>query len=126
MRYIDIYYDDTFQRPYNTEWHCNVRNSWPKKAEEGVKMDYGNKGRARSKEKTKEKTIEDKSDDDGEQGWIHGRTVADGWTGAVMRKPLAIQNFLGPMDRPTNAATLSVSAIKKDEMKEKNNDKEGE
>ena len=41
-------------------------------------MDYDNKGRARSKEKTKEKTIEDKSDDDGEQGWIHGQTVADG------------------------------------------------
>ena len=26
-----------------------------------------------------------------EPGWIHGRTVADGWAGAVMQKQLAIQ-----------------------------------
>ena len=25
------------------------------------------------------------------QGQIHGKTVADGWAGAVMQKPLAIQ-----------------------------------
>ena len=31
----------------------------------------------------------------GKQGRIHGRTVADGWAGAVMRKPLAILLILG-------------------------------
>ena len=34
------------------------------------------------------------------QGQIHGDPVADGWTGAVMRKPLAIQKYFGPTDRP--------------------------
>ena len=28
-----------------------------------------------------------------EQDRIHGKTVADGWAGAVLRKPLAIQNI---------------------------------
>ena len=30
-----------------------------------------------------------------EQGRIHGNPVADGWAGAVMRKPLAIQKCYG-------------------------------
>ena len=36
------------------------------------------------------------------QGWIHGNPVADGWAGAVMRKPLGIQKCDGPTDRPTD------------------------
>ena len=28
------------------------------------------------------------------KGWIHGKTVAAGWTGAVMQKPLEIQKYL--------------------------------
>ena len=34
-------------------------------------------------------------------GRIHNRTVAEGWAGAVMQKPLAIQKN-GPMDEPTD------------------------
>ena len=33
------------------------------------------------------------------QGRIHGKTVADGWAGAVMQIPFAIQKYLGPTDR---------------------------
>ena len=33
-----------------------------------------------------------------EQGRIHGRTVADSWAGAVMRKPLRNQKCDGPTD----------------------------
>ena len=37
------------------------------------------------------------------QGWIYGNPVVDGWAGAVMQKPLAIQKCYGltdgPMDR---------------------------
>ena len=39
-----------------------------------------------------------------QQGWIHGKPVADGWAGAEMRKPLAIQKCYGTdgrTDRPT-------------------------
>ena len=66
------------------------------------------------------------NDDDWEQGLTHGKTVADGWTGAVMRKPLAIQKYLGPADWPTDTAMLSVSATKKNETKGKNIIEEGE
>ena len=45
----------------------------------------------------------------GKQGRIHGNAVADGWAGAVLRKPLEIQKCdgrtdgrtEGPTDRPT-------------------------
>ena len=48
------------------------------------------------------------------QGRIHGRTVADGWAGAVMQKPLAIQNMFrnvtdGRTDRPTDTARCRVA-----------------
>ena len=43
-----------------------------------------------------------------EQGRIHGNTVADGWAGAVMQKPLAIQNCGGRTDRPTDMASCRV------------------
>ena len=46
-----------------------------------------------------------------EQGRIHGTTVADGWAGAVMQKPLAIQDYDGPTDRHGK-----VSATKNDEV----------
>ena len=51
------------------------------------------------------------------QGQIHGRTVADGWTGAVMQKPLAIQKCDGPTDGPTDRhgkVQSRVSATKND------------
>ena len=32
---------------------------------------------------------------------LHGKTVADGWAGAVLQKPLAIQKYLLPTYRPT-------------------------
>ena len=35
------------------------------------------------------------------QGRIHGNTVADGWAGAVVRKPLGIQKCYGT-DGPTD------------------------
>ena len=39
------------------------------------------------------------------QGWIHGNPVADGWAGAVMRKPLGIQKCDLPTDRRTDLPT---------------------
>ena len=36
------------------------------------------------------------------QGRIHGNLVADGWAGAVMRKPPEIQECDGPTDGPTD------------------------
>ena len=33
------------------------------------------------------------------QGWIHDKTFADGWAGAVKQKLLAIQDCEGPTDR---------------------------
>ena len=39
------------------------------------------------------------------QGQIHGSPVADGWAGAVMRKPLGIQKCDGPTDRRTYRPT---------------------
>ena len=41
------------------------------------------------------------------QGWIHGNPVADGWAGAVKRKPLAIQKCYRRMDRPTRQGVES-------------------
>ena len=38
----------------------------------------------------------------GEQGRIHGRTVADGWAGAVKK-------CYGPTDRPTDTARCRVA-----------------
>ena len=40
-----------------------------------------------------------------EQGRIHGNTVADGWAGAVVRKPLVIQKCDGRTDRRTDGST---------------------
>ena len=40
-----------------------------------------------------------------EQGRIPGNPVADGWAGAVMHKPLAIQKCDGPTDGPTDGQT---------------------
>ena len=39
------------------------------------------------------------------QGRIHGNPVADGWAGAVMRKPLGIQKCDGRTDLPTYRPT---------------------
>ena len=39
------------------------------------------------------------------QGRIHGNPVADGWAGAVMPKPLAIQKCDEWMDGPTDRRT---------------------
>ena len=39
------------------------------------------------------------------QGRIHGRTVADGWAGAVMQKPLAIQKCDWRTDQRTDMAS---------------------
>ena len=36
---------------------------------------------------------------------IHGNPVADGWAGAVMRKPLGIHKCDGRTDRPTDLPT---------------------
>ena len=47
-----------------------------------------------------------------EQGRIHGNTVADGWAGAVVRKPLGIQKCYGtngPTDGPTDTARCRVA-----------------
>ena len=44
-----------------------------------------------------------------EQGRIHGNPVADGWAGAVMRKPLANQKSDRPTDRPTDLPTDTAS-----------------
>ena len=39
------------------------------------------------------------------QGRIHGRTVADGWAGAVMQKPLERSKFNNIWDVPTDVPT---------------------
>ena len=41
------------------------------------------------------------------QGQIHGNPVADGWAGAVMRKPLAIQKCDRQTFRPTRQGVES-------------------
>ena len=43
------------------------------------------------------------------QGRIHGNTVADGWAGAVMRKPLGIKKCDLPTDLPTDTARYRVA-----------------
>ena len=40
-----------------------------------------------------------------QQGRKHGNPVADGWAGAVMRKPLGIQKCDGRTDGPTYRPT---------------------
>ena len=51
-----------------------------------------------------------------EQGRIHGNSVADGWAGAVMRKPLEVQKCDGRTDLPTDTARcrLACPRLKKD------------
>ena len=51
--------------------------------------------------KTNEKEIKEMKNSH-EQGRIHGNPVADGWAGALMRKPLAIQKCDGRTDRLTD------------------------
>ena len=41
------------------------------------------------------------------QGRIHSNPVADGWAGAVVRKPLGIQKCYGGTDRPTRQGVES-------------------
>ena len=41
------------------------------------------------------------------QGRIHGKTVADGWAGAVMQKPPGIQKCDGTTDQPTQQGVES-------------------
>ena len=43
-----------------------------------------------------------------QKGQIHGNPVADGWAGAVMRKPLANQKSDVPTYRPTYQPTWQV------------------
>ena len=43
------------------------------------------------------------------QGRIHGNTVADGWAGAVVRKPLGIQKCDLPTFLPTDTASSRVA-----------------
>ena len=45
------------------------------------------------------------------QGRIHSNTVADGWAGAVMQKPLEIQKYLGPTDLPTDRHGKVLSRV---------------
>ena len=42
------------------------------------------------------------------QGRKHGNSVADGWAGAVMQKPIAIQKCDGLTDRLTDGPTDTV------------------
>ena len=44
-----------------------------------------------------------------QQGRIHGNPVADGWAGAVMRKPLGIQKCDVPTYLPTDTASSRVA-----------------
>ena len=44
-------------------------------------------------------------EDQEKQGRIHGNPVADGWAGAVMRKPIGIQKCDQPTDRRTDGPT---------------------
>ena len=50
----------------------------------------------------------------GKQGRIHGKTVADGWAGAVMQKPLAIQKSLLLTYRPTDIPTYRLTDLPTD------------
>ena len=44
-----------------------------------------------------------------QQGRMNGNPVADGWAGAVMQKPLAIQKCYGRIDGPTDTARCRVA-----------------
>ena len=80
-------------------------------------MTVTNEEENKRKKKLKDDDDEDDDDDDyckqekrkrkkeKKQGRIHGNPVADGWAGAVMRKPLAIQKCYGPTDRQTDGPT---------------------
>ena len=46
-----------------------------------------------------------------EQGRIHGNPVADGWAGAIMRKPLGFQQNVLQTYRPTNLPTNQHSKM---------------
>ena len=46
------------------------------------------------------------------QGRIQGNTVADGWAGAVVRKPLGIQKCDVPTFRPTDTASSGVACLR--------------
>ena len=48
------------------------------------------------------------------QGRIHGKTVADGWAGAVMQKPFEIQKYLGRTDLPTDRLKIVIVFIDED------------
>ena len=67
------------------------------------------------------------------QGRIHGKTVADGWAGAVMQKPLEIQKYLLRTDLPTDRPRCRVACprLKRKEKRrgwteDKDKDKEKE
>ena len=59
--------------------------------------------------KGEEKKEDEKKKEIGEQGRIHGNSVADGWAGAVMRNPLAIQKCDGRTEGPTDTARCRVA-----------------
>ena len=52
------------------------------------------------------------------QGRIHGNPVADGWAGAVMRKPLANQKSYRRTDLPTDTASSRVACPRLKTFKE--------
>ena len=56
-------------------------------------------------------------------GRIHDRTVADGWAGAVMQKPLVIQKCY----LPTNTASSRVACprLKREHMLQEKGEKNG-
>ena len=49
-----------------------------------------------------------------QQGRIHGKTVADGWAGAVMQKPPGIQKCDGWTDLPTDLTWQGVKSRVRD------------
>ena len=53
----------------------------------------------------KNKVTEKKAKGKIKQGRIHGNPVADGWAGAVMPKPLAIQKYFRQTDGRTDGRT---------------------
>ena len=59
------------------------------------------------------------------QGRIHGDTVADGWAGAVVRKPLGCVTYR-LSDRPTDTASSRVACPRPKEKKQKKQKKKME
>ena len=47
---------------------------------------------------------------------MHGKTVADGWAGAIMHKPLEIQNCDGETYRPTRQGAVAYLRLKTSDM----------